>query len=156
MGSQNANVKVHKNDRSDLSEIADRARLERAERIKLLRQSSGLSQAEFAANLGVAKTTQLKYEAGTTAPDADYLDALYFQYAVDLTTLVTGVPRPKSPKLTPELQELTARYAALPPKLRKTVDDVLLLAWLAYQDRAAYHAQDAAPASAPKKAKRGE
>lgn len=140
----------------DESDIGYRARMERALRVKAVRDSSGLSLVDFAAEMGVSKQTQLQYERGNTSPDCEYLDNLYFKFAVDLGPLITGAPRAKAIKVTEDVQRFLDRYAALPPKVRKTVDDVLLLAWLAYQDRAAYHAQEAAPTPAPKKPKRGE
>lgn len=126
-------------------------RTERGQRIKGLRESSGLTTAEFAQKCGVTEVTQYNYERGTRVPDADYLAALYFEFAVDLGPLVTGAPRPKSVKVTADVEEMLGRYAALPPKLRKTVDDVLLLAWLAYQNRRAVHDEVDGPAAPAKR-----
>ena len=115
--------------------LLERGRTQRGQRIKALREASGLTTAEFAQKCGVTEVTQYNYERGTRVPDADYLNEIFFEFAVDLGPLVTGAPRPKSVKVTADVEEMLGRYAALPPKLRKTVDDVLLLAWLAYQAR---------------------
>lgn len=132
--------------------LLERCRVERGQRIKALRESSGLTTADFAEKCGVTEVTQYNYERATRVPDADYLSALYFEFAVDLGPLVTGAPRPKSVKVTADVEEMMGRYAALPPKLRKTVDDVLLLAWLTYQDRRAVHDEVDSPAAPAKRA----
>ena len=151
MSQQTSTSKVNKNDHSIESEISIE-RVERGARIKALRAERDLSQSDFAGMLGVTKQTQIAYESGARVPDADYLAALYFEFAVDLGPLVTGAPRPKAVKVTADVEEMLGRYAALPPKLRKTVDDVLLLAWLSYQDRRAVHDEVDSPAAPAKRA----
>ena len=147
MSQQTHTSKVNNKDLLNKSEISIE-RAERGGRIKALRTERDLSQSDFAGMLGVTKQTQIAYESGARVPDADYLAELFFQFAIDLGPLVTGAPRPKSVKVTAEVEEMLGRYAALPPKLRKTVDDVLLLAWLAYQDRRAVHDEVDGPAPA--------
>lgn len=116
-----------------------RAKEERAQRIKAVREGSGMSLIEFAQMAGVTKQTQLQYERGNTSPDADYLDRLFFNKRIDPTELVTGVPKELLKGYDTQTRSLADRFQELPPKLRKTVDDVLLLAWLSYQDRRAVH-----------------
>lgn len=134
MGNEKSTVKETNNVLVDESGI-QRAKEERALRIKTLREASGLSLVEFAQMLGVTKQTQLQYERGKTSPDADYLELLFFKRAVDIGELVTGVPRALRTGYDTQTRGVADRFQALPPKLRKTVDDVLLLAWLAHQDR---------------------
>ena len=130
------------------NEVIAQAREERALRIKALRESSGLSLEEFAVMAGVTRKTQFQYEKGNTSPDADYLDRLFFERAVDVGELVTGVPRALRTGYDAQTRSVADRFQTLPPKLRKTVDDVLLLVWLAYQDRRAVHDEVDGPAPA--------
>lgn len=133
MSNENSPSKEINNVPSNALDIARKE--ERAGRIKLIREASGLSLVEFAQMAGVTKQTQLQYERGNTSPDAEYLDRLFFELRVDPTELVTGVPKELLKGYDAQTRSLAARFQELPPKLRKTVDDVLLLAWLAYQAR---------------------
>lgn len=138
MSNEKQTIKVNKNDPSEESDMSQ-ARVQRGVRIKSLRESLSLTVVDFAALMHVTKQTQIKYEKGATAPDADYLSELYFQFAVDLGPLVTGAPRAKPMKVTADVEEMLRRYEALPVASRKTVDDVLALAWQAKQSRRAEH-----------------
>jgi phage repressor protein C with HTH and peptisase S24 domain len=62
-------------------EIGDRLRVERL-RLRL-------GQSDFAAKVGVSKTTQFNYETGGRAPDAVYLHTA-FELGVDTHYVVTG------------------------------------------------------------------
>lgn len=134
MSNEKHTIKVNKNDLLGVSDIA-RARSERGARIKSLRESLQLTVVDFAALMHVTKQTQLKYEKGATAPDADYLAELYFQFAVDLGPLITGAPRSKPMKVTADVEEMLRRYEALPANARRTVDEVLSFAWQAQQNK---------------------
>lgn len=134
MSNEKHTSKVNENDLSGVSGIA-RARSERGARIKSLRESLQLTVVDFAALMHVTKQTQLKYEKGATAPDADYLAELYFQFAVDLGPLITGAPRSKPMKVTADVEEMLRRYEALPAAARRTVDEVLSFAWQAQQNK---------------------
>lgn len=151
MSNENRPVEETFNVRIDDLVIA-RAREERAQRIKAVREGSGLSLIEFAQMAGVTKQTQLQYERGNTSPDADYLDRLFFNKRIDPTELVTGVPKELLKGYDAQTRSLADRFQELPPKLRKTVDDVLLLAWLTYQDRRAVHDEVDSPAAPAKRA----
>ncbi|OJX21915.1 MAG: hypothetical protein BGO79_27390 [Delftia sp. 67-8] len=100
-----------------------------------MRESLQLTVVDFAALMHVTKQTQLKYEKGATAPDADYLAELYFQFAIDLGPLITGAPRSKPMKVTADVEEMLRRYEALPANARRTVDEVLSFAWQAQQNK---------------------
>ncbi|MDH0420770.1 MULTISPECIES: helix-turn-helix transcriptional regulator [Delftia] len=134
MSNEKHTSKVNENDLLGVSEIA-RARSERGARIKSLRESLQLTVVDFAALMHVTKQTQLKYEKGATAPDADYLAELYFQFAIDLGPLITGAPRSKPMKVTADVEEMLRRYEALPANARRTVDEVLSFAWQAQQNK---------------------
>lgn len=134
MSNEKHTSKVNENDLPGVSDIA-RARSERGARIKSLRESLQLTVVDFAALMHVTKQTQLKYEKGATAPDADYLAELYFQFAVDLGPLITGAPRSKPMKVTADVEEMLRRYEALPAAARRTVDEVLSFAWQAQQNK---------------------
>lgn len=110
-----------------------------ARRIKSAREERFLTVIAFGGLGGVTKQTQLAYERGARAPDADYLRRLYDALGIDIAHLVTGRTLDGMGQLTQTEIESIGRYRALPPLIQKTVDDVLLLAWLAYQDRKRYH-----------------
>lgn len=133
MGKQMNSSKV--NDREVESAVGDlsAARAERGARIKAIREASGMTAADFAKACGVTEVTQYNYEKGSRVPGADYLSELYFHFAVDLGPLVTGAPRAKGIKVSGEVEEMLHRYEVLPTALRKTVDDVLFLAWRMHQ-----------------------
>ena len=128
-------------------------RVERGERIKALRVKREMSQSDFAKKLGVTKQTQIAYESGARVPDAEYLAALYYEYAVDLGPLITGAPRARIGASTTggvrsvsdTVSEMLYRYESLTAPLRKTVDDVLLLAHLANQSRRPSQAAEGYP-----------
>ncbi|MFG0603464.1 helix-turn-helix domain-containing protein [Delftia sp. WSY_4] len=134
MSNEKHTSKVNENDLLGVSDIT-RARSERGARIKSLRESLQLTVVDFAALMHVTKQTQLKYEKGATAPDADYLAELYFQFAVDLGPLITGAPRSKPMKVTADVEEMLRRYEALPATARRTVDEVVSFAWQAQQNK---------------------
>ncbi len=113
-------------------------RAERAARLKAVREATGLTVDDFAREAGVTRKTQFQYEKGNTAPDADYLDRLHFKWAVDVGELVTGVPRAARSGFDAQTRGVAERFEQLPKLLRKTVDDVLQLAWMAYRDRKDY------------------
>ncbi|MFP4449195.1 MAG: helix-turn-helix domain-containing protein [Bacteroidales bacterium] len=60
------------------------------ERIKRIRQSSGLSQAELAEKVGVSHTTMNRIEKGKSIPDMIMISNLSNLFDVSLTWLVTG------------------------------------------------------------------
>lgn len=60
------------------------------ERLRLERESLGLSQTEFGRLGGVSKITQWNYEAGKHWPTLDYIETLRASGKVDVVFLVTG------------------------------------------------------------------
>lgn len=61
-----------------------------AERIKVLRDSEGKTQAEFAEFFNVGLRTYIRYEAGERNPDFDGLYAIKLKLNIDLNWLVCG------------------------------------------------------------------
>lgn len=66
------------------------ATVEIADRLRAERQRCNLRSAELAEAAGVSKTTQINYENGTRAPDANYLAAAA-KVGLDVLFVVTGV-----------------------------------------------------------------
>jgi transcriptional regulator with XRE-family HTH domain len=60
------------------------------ERVRQVRESTGLGQKEFAERVGVSKNTQLRYEKGQSYPAVDYLERVASEYGVDNNWLMTG------------------------------------------------------------------
>lgn len=133
---QNDLVKRAENDPRGLADADWRAGL--ALRIKAARQQSGLTLDDFAALGGVSKRTQTAYESASRVPDADYLRRLFGNLYIDVGLLVTGASAAKVGRATSEEETMILRYRALPKRLREVMDDVLLLATLAHNDRKHY------------------
>lgn len=137
MVARNGNVELHEKAQQGESDIhAQRA--EFAARLKALRLSTGMTLEAFAALCEVGKRSQSSYEDGSRAPDVDYLTALHRGLGVDVQQLVTGEARQKLRDLSAVEIDLVERLRSLSPKLRRTVDDVVLMAWLAQRDRPNY------------------
>lgn len=76
-----------------------------------------MSQAELAAEAGIAKKSQTNYELGHNAPAADYLAAIAMA-GVDVLYVLTGVPAPIA---NAGEAELLRRYRAASPEIRAAV-----------------------------------
>ena len=61
-----------------------------AERLRKLRNTLGLTQEQFAKELGVSFATVNRYEKGKRAPDAEFFQVLVDRYKVNLNWLFTG------------------------------------------------------------------
>lgn len=84
------------------------------QRLKKERQRLGMSQAEMAGELGIAKKSQTNYELGHNAPAASYLSAAA-RIGVDVCFVLTGVP---SPQMGGSEAELVRRFRAASPELQ--------------------------------------
>lgn len=93
----------------------------------------GLSQADFALQAGVGRTTQLKYESGDGEPGAYYLYRLDAM-EVDVRYIVTGYRQADS--LDPELQNLVEAYSDAPDVVRRAAFGVLLSPYARNVERA--------------------
>lgn len=79
------------------------------------------------------------YQRGESVPDLPYLASVAQAYRVTLQWLVYGDAVANGGELTDEERAVVERWRGLPPRVQQTVDDVLLLAWLAADSRRAYH-----------------
>lgn len=77
-------------------------------RIAMIR--GDLKQIEFAEKTGVGRTTLIRYEAGTTSPDAKFLLRVIELFGVDPVWLLVGGDMPHQPNLTTDEQLLLERY----------------------------------------------
>lgn len=91
------------------------------QRLKKERLRLGKSQAEIAAEIGIAKKSQTNYELGHSAPAAAYLAAVA-AVGIDVLYVLTGVP---SPSIDAGEAELLRRYRAASPEIRAAVFGVL-------------------------------
>lgn len=80
------------------------------ERLREERVRLGMSQSAFGATAGVTKTTQINYEKGARAPDAEYLAAAH-RIGVDIHYVIAGV-RSAAADLQPEESALVENYRA--------------------------------------------
>lgn len=60
------------------------------ERLRLVRKKSGLTQAGFAARLGVGRDAVASYEVGRVAPDGAFIRLVCYEFAVDRSWLENG------------------------------------------------------------------
>lgn len=78
------------------------------ERLRDERRKIGLNQTQLGEIAGVGKTTQLKYEKGSSFPDASYLAAVS-EVGVDILYVVTG-RRTTAPVEALSVREQTVVY----------------------------------------------
>lgn len=109
------------------AEIGERLREER-KRLKLTVEAA-------VRDLDVGRTAYFSYEGGSAVPGADVLNRMD-RCGFDVSYVVTG-RRVLAP--ADENAQLVARMAALPPRMRSTVTDVLVLAEVAFVGRERYH-----------------
>lgn len=96
-------------------------REESGDRLRQERKRLGLTQQQMADVGGVRKQAQLKYEAGQSSPNAEYL-ALVQMHGVDVQFVLTGAP---SAALAGDEAELVRRFRAATPELRAAALAVL-------------------------------
>lgn len=60
------------------------------ERLRLVRKKNGLTQAEFAARLGVGRDAVASYEVGRVAPDGAFIRLACYEFGVERSWLETG------------------------------------------------------------------
>lgn len=109
-------------------------------RIVSEREKLGFSQIDLRLKTGVSKSTQIKYEAGTSYPDAEYLMTLD-RIGLDVMYILTGLKSYEA--MTAEHQNLIDAYADAPESLKRAAFAVLLSPYIdAYkkaQDIPGYH-----------------
>lgn len=79
-------------------------------RLREVRKSRGLNQAEFAELGGVKKDAQMNYENGSRKPDSDYLQAIA-NAGIDVQYLLTG--QTSTQDLSKDENDLLAGYRSL-------------------------------------------
>lgn len=119
----------------DLDEVALRSAM--GERIRAERTRLGLTPEDFAARAGLHRSTLHNYESGARSPDALTVRRMHTDLGVDPFFVLIGERAPTE-RLKPEQADLLHRVEALPPKLREVVENVVLLATLAYDTRRNY------------------
>jgi len=94
-----------------------------AERIKALRLSKKLSQADFAFKLGLANDSGAAIlESGACAPTAKVLVEMAEVYKVDIHELLTGKPNPAIENEVESLRRLKHEYRELLNKINQAVE----------------------------------
>ncbi|KRC32041.1 MULTISPECIES: helix-turn-helix transcriptional regulator [unclassified Lysobacter] len=96
-------------------------REESGDRLRQERKRLGLTQQQMADIGGVRKQAQLKYEAGQSSPNAEYL-ALVQMHGVDVQFVLTAAP---SSALAGDEAELLRRFRTATPELRAAALAVL-------------------------------
>lgn len=128
-------------------------------RLKELRDSLGLTQAEFGKSIGIAKSTYNNYETGVRDPKSDFWIAVAQKYGVTIDYLMgfsdTQKPAEKSKKspsateaalLDEREKELIQKYRCLDSIGQDAVDAVLDVEYRRHEAR-----PQAVPAPAPVK-----
>ena len=104
------------------------------ERIRELRKSSGLTQQELGAVLGVAKNTVSQYETGRNTPNDDIKIAMANYFNVSMDYLMGKTDQSGFDSKTPSVfaSQITAdgitaihTYSALSPANKKRVEDYI-------------------------------
>lgn len=111
-------------------------------RLTELREKSGLSAEAFGKTGGVSRTAQFAYERGERLPDALYLAQVATACEVTLHWMLTGRHTDEAPGLSDGERTLIDRLRDMPDRVRRTVEEVALLAWLAADSRRQYHVDE--------------
>lgn len=80
------------------------------ERIKAVRKTLGLTQAEFAARISSTQNTITRYETGNRSPSSTVLAMIGQTYGINLEWLRTGVGEMFLPKTTDTLRALAREH----------------------------------------------
>lgn len=109
------------------------------ERIKTIRKTANLNQAEFAERIGASRDKVASYETGRVVPTDTTLKLISKEFGISYAWLKTGEGPMNDP--TPELdiqQKLTETYHNLPDRLRSLVDALIQMdpEWYKTLDRA--------------------
>lgn len=101
------------------------------ERVKSLRESKGLSQAQFAEKIGVKQAFISKIESNTASFTVEHIILLKNVFGVDLNRLLTcegnAVVAEESPayrKADPRIAALTANFEALSEADKKAIERI--------------------------------
>ena len=99
--------------------------------LRRLRKQDGMTQADLAVSLGIAKSTISMYECGNREPDFETLEAIADFFNVDMNRL-TGiekgtsvVPDGSAPLLSLSEQNLLSAYRKASPADRQIIDNIV-------------------------------
>lgn len=107
-----------------------------AERLRSERARLGLKPEEFAARVGMHRSTLFNYESGVRVPDAALLLQMHELAAVDVLYLLTGRRERMTELLTAEERALLDRRNLLPTEMCAVVDQVVDWAFTTCQHQA--------------------
>ena len=107
------------------------------ERVRQERQRLSLSPEEFAAKVGMHRSTLFNYESGARVPDALLLQRMHHELHVDVQFVVTGQPAAIS-KLSLTQEEVAKKLGDMPERLQQLVADVTHVTWMAFDARRSY------------------
>lgn len=102
-------------------------------RIVAEREKKGLSQIDLRLRTGVSKSTQIKYEAGTSYPDAGYL-VLLDTIGLDVMYILTNSRSYEA--MTDAHQNLIEAYEDAPDSLKRAAFAVLLSPYVPEYEKA--------------------
>lgn len=92
-------------------------------RIQLVR--GGLTQEEFAKQLGIGRTTLIRYENNERSPDATLLRDVALRFEVDPSWLLLGIgSAPERKHLSQEKQALLDAFDEMTPEQRRAILEV--------------------------------
>ncbi|HGJ5879086.1 MULTISPECIES: helix-turn-helix domain-containing protein [Arsenophonus] len=90
------------------------------DRIKEERKLLGLTQAQFAQQVGVQTMSQFNYEKGKRAPDAIYLEKAAI-VGVDVLYIITGQRTPNLNGITNDEAEIIRLYRSAPLSVKTAI-----------------------------------
>ena len=95
-------------------------------RLQEERKRCGLTQAEVATALGVAKRTQANYEAGTSDATASYLRNLAIHFDFDAFYIITGARMTSAVNSLNAVEDcLVKQYRSIPEDDQKAIRRIL-------------------------------
>lgn len=96
----------------------------KTERLRSLREKTGLSQGEAAKKMGIVRTTYSNYEAGNREPDNETLKKFSEFFKVS-TDYLLGNDERKRTMNDQQKNEALEIYSRLPQEKKKLIDDML-------------------------------
>ena len=106
--------------------------------LKDLRESRHMTQAEFGASVGVAKSTYNNYETGIRDPKSDFWIAVATKYDVTIDYLMgfSDIPRPlASATLSSDESSLVSDYRRLDPSGKEYIRHTMALTLQAHSEK---------------------
>lgn len=91
-------------------------------RLKDIRKSQKMTQAEFGKEIGVSRDAIATYESGRVSPDQSIRMLICERFSVNMTWLETGEGAPYKEGLLPDLVRILRQYPALQTALEAVID----------------------------------